>query len=80
MLSLIRVNAFREYLEQRWNEGCHNASQLWHEIENRGYSGGRSMVANLVSTLEKMEPIRNLDRLRRSPGWHSRHRRRHGPG
>jgi transposase len=44
-----RVNAFREYLQQRWNEGCHNATQLWKEIQDRGYSGGRCMVAKLVA-------------------------------
>jgi transposase len=44
-----RVNAFRDYLQQRWNEGCHNATQLWHEIQGRGYDGGRRMVSELVS-------------------------------
>ena len=44
-----RVNAFYDYLQQRWNEGCHNATQLWHEIQGRGYSGSRSMVAKLVA-------------------------------
>jgi transposase len=44
-----RVEAFREYLEQRWDEGCHNATQLWQELKSRGYTGGRSMVAQLVS-------------------------------
>ena len=44
-----RVSGFQAYLEQRWKEGCHNATQLWHEIEAQGYAGGRSMVARLVS-------------------------------
>lgn len=44
-----RVNAFRDYLQQRWNEGCHNATQLWGEIQGRGYAGSRSMVAKLVA-------------------------------
>jgi transposase len=26
-----KVDRHREYLEQRWNEGCHNATQLWRE-------------------------------------------------
>jgi len=45
-----RVNKFRDYLQQRWQEGCHNATTLWHEIQTQGYVGGRSMVAILVST------------------------------
>jgi transposase len=44
------VNKFRDYLEKRWAEGCHNATKLWREIRTQGYAGGRSMVAKLVST------------------------------
>jgi transposase len=29
----------REYLEKRWADGCHNASQLWRELRQRGYPG-----------------------------------------
>ena len=46
-----RVNHFRTYIESRWVEGCHNATQLWHEIQSKGYAGGRRMVARLVATL-----------------------------
>jgi transposase len=45
-----RVATFQSYLEQRWKEGCHNATQLWRELQTRGYTGGRSMVAHLVSS------------------------------
>jgi transposase len=45
-----RVNKFRDYLQRRWVEGCHNATKLWREIQSQGYVGGRSMVATLVST------------------------------
>ena len=44
-----KVQAFAEYLQQRWMEGCHNASKLFHEIRTRGYRGQRSMVAQFVS-------------------------------
>jgi transposase len=45
-----RVNKFRDYLQKRWAEGCHNATKLWREIQSQGYVGGRGMVATLVST------------------------------
>jgi transposase len=45
-----RVNKFRDYLEKRWAEGCHNATKLWREIQLQGYLGGRSMVGTLVSS------------------------------
>jgi hypothetical protein len=34
-----KVDKHREYLEQRWNKGCHNATQLWHELRARGFAG-----------------------------------------
>jgi transposase len=45
-----KVHAFAEYLQQRWNEGCHNASRLYREILAKGYAGKRKMVANLVAS------------------------------
>jgi transposase len=33
------LDSHRDYLEKRWAEGCHNASQLWRELRQRGYSG-----------------------------------------
>jgi transposase len=44
-----KVQAFAEYLQQRWKEGCHNATKLFQEIRSRGYRGQRSMVARFVS-------------------------------
>ena len=32
-----KVNEFAEYLQQRWDEGCHNAAQLYREIREKGY-------------------------------------------
>ena len=40
---------FADHLQTRWNEGCHNASRLYHEIRQKGYTGKRSMVARFVS-------------------------------
>ena len=44
-----KVTEFADYLQARWNEGCHNASRLYHEIRQKGYTGKRSMVARFVS-------------------------------
>ena len=48
-----KVNEFAAYLEQRWNEGCHNATRLYQEIRAKGYAGKRAMVARLVSPWRK---------------------------
>jgi transposase len=38
------LDAFLPYLCQRWSQGCHNGSQLWRELQERGYRGSRKMV------------------------------------
>ena len=38
------LDRFLPYLEQRWAEGCHNAAQLWREIEQQGYGGRPGMI------------------------------------
>lgn len=48
-----RVNAFKDFLHRRWTEGCHNATQLWHEIQAQGYAGGRSMVASFIASFRR---------------------------
>jgi transposase len=47
------VNQFAEYLQQRWDEGCHNAAQLYREIREKGYQGKRAMLARLVANWRK---------------------------
>ena len=45
------INKFQEFLLRRWSEGCHNATKLWHEIQDQGYTGGRSTTAKFIATL-----------------------------
>lgn len=45
------INKFQEFLLRRWSEGCHNATKLWHEIQDQGYTGGRSTMAKFIATL-----------------------------
>lgn len=33
------VEAYREFLEQRWQQGCHNAAQPWRELQAQGFRG-----------------------------------------
>lgn len=44
-----KVSEFADYLQQRWNEGCHNATRLYQEIRAKGYPGKRAMVARYVA-------------------------------
>jgi transposase len=35
---------YRTYLEERWREGCHNAAQLWRELQEQGFRGSYGSV------------------------------------
>ena len=43
-----RLDRFKPYLLQRWNEGCHNATQLYREIQPKGFSGHETIVRNYI--------------------------------
>jgi transposase len=45
-----KVDLYGEYLRQRWREGCHNASQLWRELCERGFTGQHASVRNWIRT------------------------------
>ena len=43
------LDDYQPYLRDRWNAGCTNATQLWHEIRARGYQGGYSHVRDYLA-------------------------------
>ena len=43
-----RLASFEAYLQQRWEEGCQNASQLFREIKAQGYPGSTSYVGQVL--------------------------------
>jgi transposase len=38
------VDRHAAYLDQRWQEGCHNAAELWREIREQGFKRGARLV------------------------------------
>jgi len=46
-----KLDSYKDYLSQRWQEGCENASQLYREIQNQGYAGSRGLVARWCRSL-----------------------------
>lgn len=44
-----KVHRFEAYLQQRWAEGCHNATRLFEELRRQGYPGSRGTVAQHVA-------------------------------
>jgi transposase len=56
------LQPFVGYLQDRWQAGCHNVSQLYREIVGRGYAGSRSLVAQ---SLQPWRPPRLSAKQRR---------------
>ncbi|NOX59054.1 MAG: ISL3 family transposase [Planctomycetes bacterium] len=44
-----KTDRFTEHLEQRWKEGCHNAAQLFRELEVIGFTGSYCSVRRRVA-------------------------------
>jgi transposase len=38
------LDRYREYLDQRWQQGCHNAAELWRELREKGFIGQSRIV------------------------------------
>jgi transposase len=43
-----KLDPYLPYLRQRWEEGCHNGSQLARELQARGFRGSASLVRRLA--------------------------------
>lgn len=43
-------------LEERWQAGCTNASQLWRELRDEGFTGSRGLVARWAAQQRKHLP------------------------
>lgn len=50
------LDRYQGYLEARWSEGCHNAAQLWREIQAQGYRGAEGMVRQWAGSLRRTLP------------------------
>jgi transposase len=61
------LEPYREYLEKRWAEGCHNATRLWRELQQQGYSGQVSRVKEFLQSWRVQGP-QSPARRRKLPG------------
>jgi transposase len=51
-----KLTPWLPYLEERWQAGCTNASQLWREIEAQGFSGCLGLVGLWAARQRKLLP------------------------
>lgn len=45
---------FAGYLERRWQEGCSDSVQLWEELREQGFTGGKSSVYRFTAPWRKL--------------------------
>jgi transposase len=54
-----QLDPYIPYLLERWDAGCHNATQLWRELCTQGYVYSHALVHSYVARLRKGErPVR----------------------
>jgi transposase len=51
-----QLDAYRDYLRQRWKYGCHDVSVLWRELQQKGYLGQRKSVAEYLQHFRQSSP------------------------
>lgn len=51
-----KLDPYRDYIHQRWDEGCHDAAVLLAELRRRGYTGGHSILRAYVAPLRRTLP------------------------
>lgn len=54
-----KLDPYKEYISQRWQAGCHNATQILHEIRQQDFKGSRSIMMGWVS--ETLRPPRSAN-------------------
>ena len=47
-----QMDCYKDYLQQRLEAGCHNAAQLYRELQSQGYGGGYGSVSAMVRSLK----------------------------
>ncbi|MET7527478.1 hypothetical protein ACFYSJ_30505 [Streptomyces sp. NPDC005248] len=51
-----RLDDYKPYLDQRWQQGCTNTWKLWEEIREQGYPRGYASVRAYVSRTLRGKP------------------------
>lgn len=67
----MKREAYTAYLRERWEQGVHNASKLFSEIQKRGYAGGYTRVKELLQPWREETQQRAYVRFETGPGEQS---------
>ena len=61
------LHPYKPYLLERWNAGCYTATQLFRELQTRGYTGSYDRVAAYARRLRQAQGLRPGQRCPRQP-------------
>lgn len=56
-----KLDAYKEYIDRRWQEGCRKGTQLIEEIRAQGYPGSRTVAAEYVTRLRRRTHVEGED-------------------
>jgi len=57
------------FLERRWHDGCRDASRLWRELCQQGFTGSRGPVARWAARQRRKDPPPQAAEGRRTAAW-----------
>ncbi|MHB1956468.1 MAG: IS21 family transposase [Sulfobacillus sp.] len=63
-----KLDAYKQYIEKRWQEGCQNAVVLWEEVRAQGYAGSLSLIKQMVQPLRPQRGVEPVQRYETEPG------------
>ena len=52
-----KLNPYMDYVQQRWESGCHSAIQIWRELRQLGFDGSRGLVARWAANERTKLPL-----------------------
>ncbi len=60
-----KLAPYIDYVQQRWESGCHNASQIWRELCQLGFDGSRGLVVRWAAKERVKLPSPQLEGFHR---------------
>jgi len=66
-----KIDDYRAYLRERWEQGVTNACRLFRELQKRGYAGGYTQVKTTVREWRREGQERAFVRFETAPGEQS---------
>lgn len=63
------LQPFQAYLQDRWEQGCTNISQLYRELVGRGYTGSRSLLNTVLLPWRPPRKTQRAKKRRVSVRW-----------